>query len=93
MSVTEGQIWGKYYQDTNVSRSKLAISRIHKNIVRHDVENMMQKMRTRVLLTQSDPKKIACDLEIDTWCRLFCFWILIAVVLNLRVKKVLYEGF
>ena len=57
MSVTGGQIRGKYHQDTNVSRSNLAISRINKNIERHDVENMMQKMRTRVLLTQSDPKK------------------------------------
>ena len=35
MSVTEGQIRGKYHQDTNVPRSNPAISQIHKNIERH----------------------------------------------------------
>ena len=35
MSVTEGKIRGKYHQETNVPRSNLAISRIHKNKERH----------------------------------------------------------
>ena len=33
MSVAEGQIRGKYHQDTSVPRSNPAISQIHKNIV------------------------------------------------------------
>ena len=35
MSVTEGQIRGKYVQDTNAPRSNPAISQIQKNIERH----------------------------------------------------------
>ena len=35
MSVTEGKIRGKYHQETNVPRSNLAMSRIHKNKERH----------------------------------------------------------
>ena len=34
MLVAEGQIWGKYHQDTNVPRSNPPISQIHKNIER-----------------------------------------------------------
>ena len=41
MSVTEGQIRGKYHQDTNVPRSNLAISRIHKNIERHTAHTIV----------------------------------------------------
>ena len=41
MSVTEGQIRGKYHQDTNVPRSNQAISQIHKNIERHTVDTIV----------------------------------------------------
>ena len=41
MSVTEGQIWGKYHQDMNVPRSNLAISWIHKNIERHTTHTIV----------------------------------------------------
>ena len=41
MSVTEGQIRGKYHQDINVPRSNPAISQIHKYIDRHTADTIV----------------------------------------------------
>ena len=40
MSVTEGQIRGKYHQDTNAPRSNPAISQNHKNMERYTVHTI-----------------------------------------------------
>ena len=41
MSVTGGQIRGKYHQDTNVPRSNPAISQLHKNIKRRTAHTIV----------------------------------------------------
>ena len=41
MSVTEGQIRGKYHQDTNVPRSNPALSQINKNTKRHTAHTIV----------------------------------------------------
>ena len=46
MSVTEGQIRGKYHQDTNIPRSTPAISKIHKNIVKCINDTYINEMKS-----------------------------------------------
>ena len=70
MSVTEGQIRGKYHQDTNVPRSNLAISRIHKNIERHTAHTLV----STIMQTHAFPIWLMYSTYPDTGLWFVCVW-------------------
>ena len=63
MSVTEGQIRGKYHQDTNVPRSNPAISQIHKNIERHTAHTIVSWPNPNILVFRYIVNKILFILQ------------------------------